>query len=213
MSGSIDRKNGKDGERRRFALASVLLILIAACSFPLYQWQQTGEHRARSLSNLRRLADAWQLYAQDWDACPAPPVEHRPDGNWLTWPRRLNPYGATPVILDNPANPVSDLPAVPHDPQRGFPVETSYALNTRFWNTSHPARFLPTIWNCLRKRPCSWKPGRCPRPPCARHKTGTKAKALPCWNTAIRATALPVCFPTRLRTRVNWLSLPLMVTP
>ena len=139
--GALTGKTERTGKKRRLALTSVLLVLIAACSFPLFQWQQTGEHRARSLSNLRRLADAWQLYAQDWDACPAPTAEHRPDGRWLTWPRRLNPYGATPAILDNPANPVSDLPATPHDPQRGFPVETAYALNTRFWNTFAPGPF------------------------------------------------------------------------
>jgi hypothetical protein len=146
LTGDAEEQNTRDepanlefrkptARKRSLSLAASLLIAAVAGAFPLYRWQQTGEQRAHSLSNLRRLADAWQLYAQDWDACPALPVERRPDGSWLTWTRRLNPYGATPSILDNPANPVSSLPAAPRDTRRGFPVETSYALNTRFWNT------------------------------------------------------------------------------
>ena len=127
-------ETSKPTARKRLWILGAVLLIAAASAFPLYRWQQTGEQQARSLSNLRRLADAWQLYAQDWDACPVPPVEHRPDGSWLLWTRRLNPYGATSAILNNPASPVSALPTLPHDPQRGFPINTSYALNNRFWN-------------------------------------------------------------------------------
>lgn len=121
-----------------FAGVVVLALLGALCGPPLFAGQKIGEQRVRSLSNMRHLADSWQLYAQDWDSLPVPSVEHRHDGTWLTWPRRLNAYGALPTVLSNPANSISTLPNPLndfHDPKRGFVVTTSYALNQRFWNT------------------------------------------------------------------------------
>lgn len=142
-------------QTKRWILTFVLVlgsILVVVATPLLYQWQQVGEQKARSLSNLRRLSDSWQLYAQDWDGYPVPPVERRPDGNWLTWQQRLGGYGVSEYLFENPSNQTgtrrhdrylpNHLPTDGlHDPKRGFAVETSYALNSRFWNTFAPGPF------------------------------------------------------------------------
>ena len=130
----------------RVLIFSLLIVGLIVGLPPLLTWQRTGEQRARSLSNMRRLADAWQLYAQDWDGAPVPTVERRVEEEggktyWLTWNKRLGAYGATTAILDNPANPAGEQRHALHDPMRGFDVETSYALNTRFWDTFAPGPF------------------------------------------------------------------------
>lgn len=147
-----------DPRAKKQLLAGFIIIVVlgALCGPPLLATQKIGEQRVRSLSNMRHLADSWQLYAQDWDSLPVPSVEHRHDGTWLTWPRRLNAYGALPSVLSNPANSVFDssnstapgpYPPNPandfHDPKHGFVVATSYALNHRFWNTFARGPFSP----------------------------------------------------------------------
>ena len=130
---------------RGFVLALVVVGLLVGLP-PLLTWQRTGEQRAKSLSNMRRLADAWQLYAQDWDGAPVPTVEQRTEAKntaatWLTWNRRLGAYGGTAAVLDNPANPAGERSHALQDPERKFAVTTSYALNTRFWDTFAPGPF------------------------------------------------------------------------
>jgi hypothetical protein len=134
----------KPGTRRRLwpgLLALLAVVVILALLPPLHAWQQSGEQRSLSLSNLRRLATSAQLYAQDYDGRIIPPAERLPDGLWLTWPDRLNAYGAIPAILDNPANPVSSAPGPLKHPTLGYKIRTSYALNRRFFGTFAPGPF------------------------------------------------------------------------
>ena len=64
----------------------ILLVLTGLLSAPaLLDWQRLNEQRTFSLSNLRRLTLALQIYAQDYDGCLPVPAEKRPDGSWLTF--------------------------------------------------------------------------------------------------------------------------------
>lgn len=138
-------------KRSLLIVSSILIVLGVLITPPLVQWQQVGLQKTRSLSNLRRLADAWQMYVEDWDGYPVKPLEQRPDGHRYTWCQGLGGYGISEYLMENPANPTgfkrSDRYASPaaslgqhgqspkRDPEFGFMVETSYALNHRFWDT------------------------------------------------------------------------------
>ncbi len=112
--------------------AGLLALAIAMALPPLLAWQQMGERRALSLSNLRRIGTGALLYAQDWDGRPVPVAEKLPDGSWQTWPDSLRSYVGTTANFQNPANPTTEAT---HHPTVGYPVHASYALNHRLWNT------------------------------------------------------------------------------
>lgn len=131
MSGPIEPTS-----RQPVSLAIIALILLGLmlALMPLLHWQQGEIAQERSLSNLRRLADSLQLYAQDYDGCLMPPVEFRKEAPPLTWPVRAQGYlSSLPGLLDNPANPVSAAPHPLTDPTHRYRIPTSYALNRRFF--------------------------------------------------------------------------------
>ncbi|HLV80015.1 MAG TPA: hypothetical protein VKT32_07010, partial [Chthonomonadaceae bacterium] len=122
------------GRARRQAIPLVLIvILIGAGLPPLLSWQRAGAQRARSLSNLRRLANSLLLYAQDYDGRAMPPAAPLAGGAWRLWPEALQGYLTTPESLNNPANPVPEDGPPLRDPLHRYAVRTSYALNRRIW--------------------------------------------------------------------------------
>ena len=111
----------------------LLLALVAGIGLPpLLEWRQTGERRALSLSNIRRIGTGALLYAQDWDGRLMPIAERLPGGGWQTWPDTLRPYVGGASTFENPSNPTA---AATRHPTAGYPVRASYALNRRFCNT------------------------------------------------------------------------------
>ena len=150
--------------RRKLGIVSgvVFALAICLCAAPLVQWQRVNEQRTFSLSNLRRLTLALQLYAQDYNGCLPLAAQRQSSGMWLTWTDRLKGYTQRAGTLDNPSNPVrgdamsfnpfasnpfslNPFPLDPHpddaeseaskvvEPDLGFTVKTSYALNHRFY--------------------------------------------------------------------------------
>jgi prepilin-type processing-associated H-X9-DG protein len=125
----------KNGGRKRIIVAScgVLFCVGATAAVPpVLSWQRLNANRTLSLSNMRRLTIALQLYAQDYDGCIPLPAEHRSNGSWLTWPDRIKGYAALTSILDNPSNSVASGSGRIVEPLQGFRITTSYALNHRF---------------------------------------------------------------------------------
>ncbi|HLK57123.1 MAG TPA: hypothetical protein VKU00_11190, partial [Chthonomonadaceae bacterium] len=115
---------------------ALLCVLLGGSLFPLFAWQRTGIQRAESLSNIRRIGYAALLYAQDWDSRLMPIAVQQPDSQWLTWPRLVRPYfSGDDSIFSNPANPVVPFHSEVHHPRYGYPIDSSYALNRRFWDT------------------------------------------------------------------------------
>jgi len=122
----------------RTAICGVIGLTLGFVLPPLLRWRQMGEERARSLSNIRRIATGALLYAQDWDGRLMPVAERLPAGPWETWPQTLKPYVGGEDTFDNPANPTT--PATRH-PDHKYLIRSSYALNRRFWSTFSPGPF------------------------------------------------------------------------
>ena len=108
---------------------------------PLFGWQEMGEERALSLSNMRRLGGGLLLYAQDWDYRFAPQVSGNGRGLSRTWPEAIRPYVGSDVAFSNPSNPVKPFQSLVRDPLDNCSVDTSYALNRRFNGTFAPGPF------------------------------------------------------------------------
>jgi hypothetical protein len=110
------------------------LTLIAVLP-PIFAWQSDNQQKALSLSNMRRVANGCLIYAQDWDLRMPPPSQRLSDGFVLSWPRLVRPYVLLDDAFTNPSNPVKPFPrqATLRDPTDNRPIETSYALNRRFW--------------------------------------------------------------------------------
>jgi hypothetical protein len=124
---------------KRIWLTGAVVALMALILTPLSVWSQRGKTQARSLSNLRRIAQGTLLYTQDWDGRTMPFVQKFGGGKTLTWAQTLQGYGVNPDVFSNPANPLRS--PLPTDPQRGTTVNTAYALNRRLWDTFAPGAF------------------------------------------------------------------------
>jgi hypothetical protein len=129
--------------RRSLAVVVISLITLAVVLPPLFTWQSENQRKALSLSNMRRVAAGALIYAQDWDQRLPPPLVRMPDGFMLAWPRQVRPYVLKDDAFTNPSNPVQPFPPDPvlRDPVDGHAIDTSYALNGRFWNRFGPGPF------------------------------------------------------------------------
>jgi hypothetical protein len=129
--------------RRRLLTAVLLLIAVGIVVPPLFAWQSENQQKALSLSNMRRVANGCLFYAEDWDERLPPPVQWMPDGFVLSWPRLVRPYVALDDAFSNPSNSVTPFAATPklRDPADNRAIETSYALNRRFWGEFAPGPF------------------------------------------------------------------------
>ena len=121
--------------RRRMLVGALLCALLAGSLFPLYGWQSTQRDRAQSLSNIRRIGQGALLYAQDWDARFMPIATQESGDRWRTWPSTLRPYVQGPdTVFSNPSNPIDPFHSRIKHPQYGYPIDSSFAFNQRFWN-------------------------------------------------------------------------------
>jgi len=125
----------------RITVGLLIAILAGITLPPFFLWQRMGQQRAASLSNIRRIAQGALLYTQDWDGLPVPLETRLPSGQWNNWPRLLQPYLQSPSIFSNPANPLDPFHSRIHDPEKGYPIDSAYALNRRFWGTFGPGPF------------------------------------------------------------------------
>ena len=105
------------------------------------KWYRAGEDRTTSLSNIRRVGLGTLLYAQDWDSNVMPPPIQTGPQEWVTWPTLVRPYVSPDSSFSNPANPVLPFRSSLRDPIHDYPVNSSYAINKRFWNTFAPGSF------------------------------------------------------------------------
>ncbi len=115
-------------------------VMIMA-SIPLYSWQKMGQQRAESLANLHRVVYGALLYAQDWDGRLMVPARKLPDSSWETWPDLLKAYVTDPASFDNPSNSVFSTGHKLIHPTLHYEINTSYAMNRRFWDTFGPGPF------------------------------------------------------------------------
>ncbi|HLJ57364.1 MAG TPA: hypothetical protein VKT77_20165 [Chthonomonadaceae bacterium] len=121
----------------------ILAVTIAVVLPPLFKWQSESQQKALSLSNMRRVASGCLIYSQDWDERMPPPVARMPDGFAVTWARQVRPYVTLDEAFSNPTNPVKPFAEHPllRDPADQHPIDTSYALNRRFWDQFAPGPF------------------------------------------------------------------------
>ena len=113
------------------AVAAVATILVVP---ELLRWYRVGEERTLSLTNIRRLSQGALLYAQDWDAATMPPPYEVQPGVWQSWPALLRPYVSPDSTFSNPSNPVIPFHSSLRDPIHDYAVNSSFAVNRRFWN-------------------------------------------------------------------------------
>ena len=121
--------------RNRAAAAIVLAVTLAIVLPPLFTWQSVNQRKALSLTNMRRIATGCLTYSQDWDDRFPPPAQNTAEGYMLSWPRLVRPYVLLDEAFSNPSNPVYPFQQAPllHDPRGSHGIDTSYALNRRFW--------------------------------------------------------------------------------
>ncbi len=121
----------------------ILLAAIGISLWPLFAWQSENQRKALSLSNMRRVATGCLTYAEDWDLRMPPPLLYTSTGFPVTWARQVRPYVLLDDAFTNPTNPVKPFAEHPvlHDPVDGHGIETSYALNRRYWNVFAPGPF------------------------------------------------------------------------
>jgi len=85
-------------KRSGFTLIELLVVIaiiaiLAAILFPVFAQARENARKAKSISNLKQLALAHQMYAQDYDEtlCPTIGGGH-PDGGLWHWPELVYPY-------------------------------------------------------------------------------------------------------------------------
>ncbi len=134
---------GANSLKSRLLATAVLLVTLAIVLPPLFLWQSENQQKALSLSNMRRVANGCLLYMQDWDERMPPPLQRTPDGFMVTWARLARPYVLLDEAFSNPSNPVKPFSERPllRDPMDNRAIETSYALNRRFWGEFGPGPF------------------------------------------------------------------------
>lgn len=98
--------------RRGFTLIELLTVIaviavLAAMLLPVVAQARDRARQATCLAHLRQLAQAYQLYLQDWDEQFAPwwragPPRPEPFGPRVYWPEILRPYGVEAGICDDP---------------------------------------------------------------------------------------------------------------
>jgi hypothetical protein len=120
----------------RYWVAGVILAIVAGFIIPPFlKWQRTNEERALSLSNIRRIGLGALLYSQDWDSNTMPAVQQLSKYDWLTWPKLLQPYVSPDSTFSNPSNPLIPFHSSVRHPIFDYPIDSSYAVNSRLWNT------------------------------------------------------------------------------
>lgn len=129
--------------RQWIPAVAALIVTLAIVLPPLFAWQSENQQKALSLSNMRRVAVGCLVYAEDWDERTPPPVQRMPNGFVLSWPRLVRPYVLLDDAFSNPSNPVKPFQSrsVLVDPVDNRAIETSYALNRRFWSQFAPGPF------------------------------------------------------------------------
>lgn len=118
-------------------LAILLAVSALISAVPALRWRSAQMARTRCLTNQRRMATGLLLYALDHDGCLPPPEYPQPDGRWRTWIACLQPYIADQQITDCPVNPFQKAT----NPYHGYPADSSYALNLRFFGVFAPGPF------------------------------------------------------------------------
>ncbi|MDW8104873.1 MAG: prepilin-type N-terminal cleavage/methylation domain-containing protein [Armatimonadota bacterium] len=85
-------------KRLGFTLIELLVVIaiiaiLAAILFPVFAQARENARKAKSISNLKQLALAHNMYAQDYDEtlCPTLGAGH-PDGGLYHWPELVYPY-------------------------------------------------------------------------------------------------------------------------
>lgn len=131
---SADPDQPKSSSRRRL-VSGVFGVLILLGIFPIWRWQAINRQRMLSTTNMRKVGNSLLLYMQDWDYRLPPPAEKDKNGEWVSWAHRIRPYVGNDSVFSNPSNPVEPFQSKLRHPTEGRPIDTSYALNRRFWNT------------------------------------------------------------------------------
>ncbi len=119
--------------KRLFFGFAVTLFLLSI--FPIWRWQAINQQRMLSTTNMRKVGNSLLLYMQDWDYRLPPPAEKDKNGEWVSWAHRIRPYVSNDSVYSNPSNPVEPFHSKLRHPTENRPIDTSYALNRRFWNT------------------------------------------------------------------------------
>lgn len=139
---SEEQRKKNDKKTGPWILAGICAaILLIGGLPPLFTWQIQMQQRALSLTNMRRVATGVQMYAQDWDQRIMPPSQPLPDGTIWAWPHLARPYVTPDSAFSNPSNPTVPFKSKLRHPTENRSVDTSYALNQRFWNTFSPGPF------------------------------------------------------------------------
>ena len=132
-----DISNSADNSKRTSKPTRILfgLLGLLALLIPLWSWQTLNQQTMLSSTSIRKTGNALLIYSQDWDYRLPPPTEILASGKWVSWPQRIRPYLTSEAVLSNPSNPVEPFASKAEHPTEPRTIDTSYALNRRFWNT------------------------------------------------------------------------------
>ena len=119
----------------------IFLAIVVCLIPPIANWQIVNQQKMLSSTNIRKVGNALLIYSQDWDYRLPPPAERIPSGVWVNWAQRIRPYLTSESVFSNPANPIEPFNSKVTHPTEPRSIDSSYALNQRFWNSFSPGPF------------------------------------------------------------------------
>jgi len=95
--------------RRGFTLIELLVVIaiiaiLAAILFPVFARAREKARQTSCLSNVKEIALASLMYAQDYDECPPGQLMGRPAGGYYTWCDIVQPYCKNEQIFVCPSS-------------------------------------------------------------------------------------------------------------
>jgi prepilin-type N-terminal cleavage/methylation domain-containing protein/prepilin-type processing-associated H-X9-DG protein len=162
----MDRRVGCRG----FTLIELLVVIaliaiLAALLFPVFAGVREEARSATCASNMRQLAIAWRMYADDHDETFPLTVAHgSPDSRFVYWMEVIDPYvkggvdrpadGSTPVNVGRSIYVCSDyLAPAPGQDEAGNPRDAASPAIGRYPLASYaPNSYVSPHWSLLGQR-------------------------------------------------------------
>lgn len=119
----------------------IVLVTLAIGTIPLASWQRAQITKTSCLSSMRRVGAGLLMYAQDWDGRFMPPTEQLPNREIRRWSQAVHPYIKNENSFACTLTNIKPFSSALRHPIENRPVDTTFALNYRFWNTFSKGAF------------------------------------------------------------------------